>query len=251
MEINRKIGLSSFVLHIIAMTTMLIDHMYHTLFIDKVWMNAVGRITFPIFAFMIVEGYYHTKDIKKYLLRILIFAFISEIPFDLMIASTVFYPFYQNVMWTFLISLSAITLIEKIKNKYQNNNIVIFFSTGGIVILAYLLGMALFVDYFGYGILTVFTFYFFRKKNWWSILAQILILSFVNIFLLGRYSIPLTYIGEFEFPVQSMAMLSLPLIWLYNGKRGYHNKFIKYSFYVFYPLHMLILAIIVLFGYGY
>ena len=79
---QEKIGISSFGLHIVAMLTMLIDHMYQTLFNDKIWMNGIGRLSFPIFAFMVVEGYYNTKDVKKYLGRLLIFAFISEIPFD-------------------------------------------------------------------------------------------------------------------------------------------------------------------------
>ena len=242
-----KIGFSSFTLHIIAMAAMLIDHMYHTLFSDKIWMNAVGRITFPIFAFMIVEGYHHTRNIKKYMLRLLIFAIISEIPFDLMIDESLFYPFYQNVMWTFLISLCAIALIEKIKNKYQDNRIILFFLTGLIVIFSYLLGMIMFVDYFGYGVLTVLTFYFLREKKLWKMIIEIIILAYINIILLGRYSIPLAYIGEFVLPVQSLALFSLPIIWIYNGKKGYHNNFIKYIFYAFYPLHMLILALIIMY----
>ena len=242
-----KIGFSSYILHIIAMATMLTDHMYHTLFIDKIWMNAVGRITFPIFAFMIVEGYHHTRNVKKYMLRLLIFAIISEMPFDLMIDASLFYPFYQNVMWTFFISLCAITLIEKVKSKYQDNRIILFFLIGLIVIFSYLSGMVMFVDYFGYGVLTVLTFYFLREKRPWKILMQIIILAYINIVLLGRYSIPLVYVGEFALPVQSLALFSLPVIWLYNGKRGYHSNFIKYIFYAFYPLHMLILALIMIY----
>ena len=247
MKEHGKYEITSFTLHMIAMLAMLIDHIYFTLLNDQLWMNGIGRIAFPIFAFMIVEGYEHTGNIKKYMVRLLIFAIISEIPFDLMIDASLFYPFYQNVMWTFFISLCAITLIEKVKNKYQDNRIILFFLIGLIVIFSYLSGMMMFVDYFGYGVLTVLTFYFLREKRPWKILMQIIILAYINIVLLGRYSIPLVYVGEFALPVQSLALFSLPVIWLYNGKRGYHSNFIKYIFYAFYPLHMLILALIMIY----
>ena len=63
------------------------------------WLTCIGRIAFPIFAFMIVEGYFHTRDLKKYVKRIFIFALISEIPFNLALGSRLFYPIHQNVLW--------------------------------------------------------------------------------------------------------------------------------------------------------
>ena len=243
---QEKIGITSFTLHIIAMLTMLIDHMYQTLFNDKIWMNGIGRLSFPIFAFMIVEGYYNTKDVKKYLGRLLIFAFISEIPFDLMISSTLFFPNFQNVIWTFLISLCAITLIEKLKKLYPDNKIKVFFVSGIIIMIAFSLAMIAMTDYLGYGVLTVFTFYFFRGKKWWQMLGQIIMLILLNVFFLGAFSNPFMELGNFEIPLQSLALFSLIIIWLYNGKRGYNNKYLKYSFYAFYPTHMLILSLIMI-----
>lgn len=97
--------LSSAALHIMAMVFMLSDHLWATLLPMQEWMSCLGRLAFPIFAFLTVEGYFHTKNLKRYLLRLLIFALISEVPFDLMYGGTVFYPFHQNVLWTFLIAL--------------------------------------------------------------------------------------------------------------------------------------------------
>ncbi len=103
-----RFDISSAGLHILAMTFMLLDHMWATVTPGQEWMTCVGRMAFPIFAFMIVEGYFHTHDLKKYLLRMVAFALISEVPFDLMYEGLAFYPYHQNVMWTFLIALGGI-----------------------------------------------------------------------------------------------------------------------------------------------
>ena len=104
--------ISAAMLHIIAMTFMLMDHLWATLLPAQDWLTCVGRLAFPIFAFMAVEGYFHTHSLKKYILRLLLFAVLSEIPFDLMYGGTWFYPFHQNVIWTLLIGLSGIHLME-------------------------------------------------------------------------------------------------------------------------------------------
>ncbi len=84
--------ISVVMLHIIAMTFMLMDHLWATLLPAQDWLTCVGRLAFPIFAFMAVEGYFHTHSFKKYILRLLLFAVLSEIPFDLMYGGTWFYP---------------------------------------------------------------------------------------------------------------------------------------------------------------
>lgn len=104
-------------LHILAMIFMLSDHLWATIVPGNHWMTDIGRLAFPIFAFMIVEGFYHTHNLKRYVLRLFVFAVISEIPFNLMYASAVIYPFHQNVLWTFLLSVGCIVLIEKVRKK--------------------------------------------------------------------------------------------------------------------------------------
>ena len=89
-------------LHIIAMTFMLMDHLWATLLPAQDWLTCVGRLAFPIFAFMAVEGYFHTHSFKKYILRLLLFAVLTEVPFDLAFNGQVLYLGYQNVLWTLL-----------------------------------------------------------------------------------------------------------------------------------------------------
>ena len=115
----KRIEISAAALHIIAMTFMLMDHLWATLLPAQDWLTCIGRIAFPVFAFMTVEGYFHTHNLKKYMLRLLLFALISEIPFDLMYGGTWFYPIHQNVIWTLLIGLAGIHLMEKTRKKQK------------------------------------------------------------------------------------------------------------------------------------
>ena len=101
---KRKFELTSVGLHIFAMIFMLMDHMWATVFTNAQWLTQVGRLAYPIFAFMIVEGYTHTKNLKKYVLRLLAFAVITEIPFNLMVGNCVFYYVHQNVLRDLLTS---------------------------------------------------------------------------------------------------------------------------------------------------
>lgn len=123
----------------------------------------VGRLAFPIFAFMIVEGYYHTHDLRKYVIRLLIGAVLSEIPFNLMYGGSIFYPYHQNVLWTFLLSLECIVLIEKSKKRGR------LWLTIPVAVVVTILGTALgfvtMVDYFGFGVLIVLVFYFSADTN--------------------------------------------------------------------------------------
>ena len=86
--IPKHFDLSAAALHILAMLFMLMDHMWATVFPAQDWLTCVGRVAFPIFAFMAVEGYFHTHSFKKYALRMLLFAVLSEIPFDFMYGGT-------------------------------------------------------------------------------------------------------------------------------------------------------------------
>ena len=116
-ESKWKLETTSFSLHIMAMAFMLCDHLWGTIVQGNDWLTCIGRLTFPIFAFMIVEGYFHTKSMKKYVQRLLLFAVISEIPFNLAMGSRLFFPIHQNVLWSFLISIGLIHWNEKGKEK--------------------------------------------------------------------------------------------------------------------------------------
>ena len=225
--------MSSFALHIIAMIFMLCDHMWATI-LDYEWLTCIGRIAFPIFAFLITEGYIHTSNINKYIKRMVIFAIITEIPFNLMVSASPIYPFHQNVLWTFVISLLTL--------KYLNfDNTKNIFKSILIIILAIIIATITMCDYFGAGVMMVVGFYIFRKSK----LLQLLMMIYVNMILLQGYSYPIDIAGyTYYFPQQGFALLSLIFIWLYNGKQGYHAKCFKIFCYAFYPLHMLILYIL-------
>lgn len=238
-----KMNLSAATLHILAMAFMLMDHLWATLLPAQEWLTCVGRIAFPIFAFMAVEGYFHTHNLKKYLLRMLIFAVISEVPFDLMYGGTWFYPVHQNVIWTLMMGLAGIHLMETVRKK--KSTFIYILVSAIVVIVGGLLGTLSMVDYYGIGVLTVFIFYFFRGRKWWCLLGQMLALYWVNVELLGGLMYPIRLFGmEFELCQQGLALLALLPIWLYRGRQGYHSKPFQYFCYAFYPIHMLVIVLV-------
>mgnify|MGYP004645442175 FL=1 len=240
---KRPFDLSAAALHILAMTLMLMDHLWATLLPAQDWLTCAGRVAFPIFAFMAVEGYFHTRNFKKYALRMLLFAVLSEIPFDLMYGGTWFYPVHQNVIWTLLLGLVSIYLMEKARKTGKTWLYVLVCLA--ITLAGAILGTLGMVDYYGAGVLTVFVFYFFRGRKWWCLLGQILGLYWINVELLGGLMYPVELLGlELELCQQGFALLSLIPIWLYRGRQGYHSKPFQYLCYGFYPAHMLLLVFI-------
>ena len=240
---SRHFDLSAAALHIIAMTFMLMDHLWATLLPAQEWLTCVGRLAFPIFAFMTVEGYFHTHDLRKYLQRMLVFALLSEIPFDLMYGGTWFYPVHQNVIWTLLLGLLGIHLMEKARKKQKIGIYVL--TVALVVIFGAVLGTLGMVDYYGAGVLTMFVFYLFRGRKWWCFLSQLLALYWVNVELLSGLMYPVTILGtEIELCQQGLALLALIPIGLYRGRQGYHSKPFQYACYAFYPVHMLVIVMV-------
>lgn len=240
---SKNFELTAAVLHIIAMTLMLMDHLWATLLPAREWLTCAGRVAFPIFAFMAVEGYFHTRSFKNYILRMLLFAVLSEIPFDLMYGGTWFYPVHQNVLWTFLLGLLGVWLMEQVRKK---GKIWMYLLVCVLVVPAGLvLGTLCMVDYYGVGVLTVFVFYFLHGRKWWCFLGQLAALYWLNVELLGGLMYPVQLFGmEFELCQQGLALLALIPIWLYRGRQGYHSKPFQYLCYVFYPVHMLLLVVV-------
>ncbi len=242
MEERKTNGLTSFWLHIIAMMFMLCDHLWGTVIPGNDWLTCIGRLSMPIFAFMIVEGYFHTKSLKKYVSRLLVFAVISEIPFNLAMGSRLFYPIHQNILWSFLISIGLIHLNEKVKEKRIWLRIIVGLST---VLAGFISGLVTMVDYYHAGIMTVLTFYFFRERKWWNCIFQIICLWYINTELLGGLGYEINILGKtFFFVRQGIAVFSLVPIWLYHGRQGHHSKVFQYICYFFYPVHLLVLGLI-------
>lgn len=242
MEKKFKIETTSFSLHIMAMVFMLCDHLWGTIVPGNDWLTCIGRIAFPIFAFMIVEGYFHTSNLKKYVKRLFIFAVISELPFNLALGSRLIYPIHQNVLWSFLISIGLIHWNEKVKEKKLWKRILVGVLS---VCIGYIVGIITFVDFYHAGILTVLAFYFFRQKKWWSYVGQFACLYYINREILGGFMYEVSLFGSTFFIMrQGLALLALIPIWLYRGKQGPYNKAIKNLYYWFYPVHLLILGLL-------
>lgn len=237
---TKRFDLSSAALHLIAMALMLCDHLWATVVIGNEWLTAIGRLAFPIFAFLIVEGYFHTRDLRRYVKRLLLFAVLSEIPFDLMCASSVLEPFHQNVLWTFLIGIGMIHLNERARKRGKLWLRIL--TAAGTVVLGYLIGILTMVDYNGVGVLTVLVFYFFRGRKWWCFAGQLAAMYWLHVEVLGGYYFELTFFGQtFQIVEQGLAVLALIPIWLYRGRQGYHSRWFQYLCYAFYPAHMLLL----------
>lgn len=234
-------GLTSNLLRIIAVLLMLSDHIWATYMSFGDWMTYIGRMAFPIFAFQIAEGYIHTSNFKKYAFRLLGFALAAEIPFNLFYSSRVFNPFHQNVLFTLLLGLLAIHAIDKAKKTKTVKSILLAVLWLGLISIGATIG---FVDYGFLGMLTVVMFYVLRDFPF-AWLAQLAAMVLINIVFFEGLVFPVEIFGKtFEIPSQGFAIFSLIPIWMYGGKKGKSSKVMQYSFYAFYPVHMLILYFI-------
>lgn len=214
--------LNSTNLKIIAMITMTIDHIGYLLLPQYLVLRILGRLSFPIFCFLLVNGFKHTKNYNQYVLRLLVFAVLSEIPFDLFAYGKIVDFSGQNIFFTLLIGLLMIKCIQFIRifkiTEFGFFNVIF---EGLVVITACMTAFTIRSDYSYCGILMIYWFYLFQKNNIMLFTFQ----AFTNMRLMGG--------------VQSFAILGLIPVYLYNGKRGWYK--IKYIFYGYYPVHLLIL----------
>ena len=173
-------------------------------------MRKIGRLAFPIFCFLIAEGFHHTRSKKKYAIRLLIFAFISEVPFDLMRRGSFFDLSGQNVYFTLLLGLALIYAYESINGQFK---------TFCVMALIAATATLLRTDYGLAGVILVFVIYLFRTQP-----AVQALLSY-----------PLLSGGIAAFAA------FLPIN-LYNDQRGFiKSPGLKFLFYLFYPAHILLL----------
>lgn len=234
-------GFTSNMLRTIAVILMLSDHIWATYMSFGNWMTYIGRMAFPIFAFQIAEGFVHTSNFKKYALRLLGFALVTEIPFNLFYSSRWFNPYHQNVLFTLLLGLLAIYVIDKAKKNRTAKNIALSVLWLVLICIASTLG---FVDYGFLGMVTVVMFYLLRDFPF-AWLAQLIAMVLINVVFFEGQVFPIEILGRnFEIPLQGFAVFSLIPIWLYGGRKGKSSKIMQYGFYAFYPVHMLILYLI-------
>lgn len=230
--------LNGFHLKLIAICTMLIDHMGYTLFPGVMWLRCVGRVAFPIFCFLIAEGCVYTHDRKKYAARLLVFALLSEIPYNLMNSGMIWDPYDQNVLWTLLTGALVCWLIDWALKKCTPLSFVL---TGAVMLAAYWLLEIGNTDYGGWGMLLVAAFYGVHRAPSGAVvkmIAQAFGLAFFSLGVMGGY-----------LSIELWSLVSLAPIWLYNGQRGFSHKAVQYGFYAFYPVHILALSLIAIYRY--
>ena len=196
---------------------MFLDH-YHYIVGGSEILNVIGRIAFPIFAFTLNEGYVYTRSLKKYLLRLFIFAVSIQMP------SILFgYDYPMNIFFTLFLGLLSIYIFNL---KKMN-----------VILKIILIGFILFfsqkfkLDYGIYGILVIINFNIFRN-NKFKILMNFLVLNIYNVIFPKVFDLPDT---------QLFSLISLVFIFMYNGEKG---RSMKYFFYLFYPIHFFILEVI-------
>ena len=238
-------GITGSTLKIIALITMLIDHIgavvlgarllepgmdqHGTLYMTYVAMRLIGRIAFPIFCFLLVEGFMHTKSRWNYARNLLVFALISEIPFNLAIARSmgdtqltygVLYPGYQNVFFTLLIGLLCMCgydFVDRHANGYRKP-----LADLVILVLGMLVAYLMHTDYSATGVLAITLMYAFRQNPVKRMFAGCLVLTATNM-------------------IEAAGFVALLPVKKYNGQRGLG---MKYFFYVFYPVHLFLLYLI-------
>lgn len=181
----------------------------------------IGRLSFPIFAFLAAEGFAHTGNKRRYIMRLAIFALISEIPFNLAIKNTISYPDYQNVMFTLLFGVSALYAVDKLRKKHV---VLQMLAVAFFCWIAYIAKS----DYGPVGVLLIADMYLFRLDRKLCMITGAFISALES----------LTYSG--------MGALAYVFIWLYNGKRG--EMPMKYFFYIAYPAHLLLFYAMVYFA---
>lgn len=230
-NVGKRSGISGSTLKLIALITMLIDHVAavilvrillcngydENLYIVYEVMRKIGRVAFPIYIFLMIEGFERTRSREKYIMRMTAFAVISEVPFDLAFSAQVLEFGYQNIFFTLLIGMLVMLVFEAISRREWNVWIKL-----GLCLVVFIAGMELaellHTDYGAKGIRGIVAMYLFRQNRLTQIVA-----------------------GSVAFLWETTAPLAFIPIAFYNGKRGLQ---LKYVFYLFYPLHLIVLYLI-------
>lgn len=200
---------------------MLIDHIcvafFSDVFFAGIIRDTIGRMAFPLFAFMLCDGFFHTKSKKNYLLNLFIFALISEVPYDLMFSGRIINIYDQNTIFTLFLSLLMLVIIDRFEGRLYIQ----------LLLAAVFCAIGYFshIDYSFYGIASIAIIYFFK------FIPPHLACGFSCLPLLVGYK-------------ASGAFLACIPLFFYNKLPGKKSPAIKYGFYLFYPVHLIIILLI-------
>lgn len=239
--------LTAFHLKLIAISAMFFNHVAHAFAFQSsnptvyYWALFVGLLTFPIMAFLVVEGFLFTRSKWKYAERLLIFAFLSILPFHYAFDVLRQQPlnWVNNIFFTLALGLIFLILYERYRQPVIQFLLLIIFT-----------GFSFYSDWGPQGVPLIFLFYYMRTHKKTPVLPLVLLFLYMSIrywFFYFQYSglvsiyIPLSALG---------VLIVIPLLLAYNGQRGYSPTWVKWGFYAFYPLHLLLLFAIRFWMYG-
>lgn len=220
-------GLSGSTLKMIAMVTMLIDHIGAVVLARMIIagnselydvysiLRMIGRIAFPIFCFLLIEGFNHTRNVNKYATRLCLFAVVSEVPFDLAFSAKILEFESQNVFFTLAIGLITIMVYKQVEESNISNSILKLCMQLAVGLAGGCIAEILRTDYGMLGVMVIVVFYMLRSNRFYQIAA-----------------------GCILFMENITALLSFIPVAYYNGTRGLKGKWL---FYVFYPAHLMVL----------
>lgn len=245
--------MSALALRIIASICMLLDHLGYLLagkypFLEP--LRWIGRIAFPLYVFLIVNGFRHTSSRLRYALRLLLFAVISQVPFALLFHHGDIFG-KLNVFFTLLLALLTVWATDALR-KNRITKYVSFLPTAAVFSLYYF-GL-LTSDYGAKGILLAMVFYLFDRNFILNFFGMLVSIYYKYVIALGFLLLNLIRGRDLSYPapsrwelLQLFSLLSLVFIFLYNGKRGKlpespaAKKAVQLGFYLFYPAHLLLL----------
>jgi hypothetical protein len=239
-NLKSKKGLTSNTIKLIAIVAMTIDHIALILFprysldIPVMFMHIIGRLTAPIMMFFIVEGYYFTNNIRKYLFRLFIFAIISHFAYAIAFDKN-FMPFREtlfdqtSIIWTLGLGLFALSIYKTESLKNWQKQIIIFISIWLAFPADWSSPAALAILYMGMNRNN------FKKQMFWLILCIAIYSIVYSIFLNKVYGL-----------IQMLVILAIPVLYQYNGQRGTWRG-MKWFFYIYYPAHLILLGLVRIF----
>ena len=215
-------------LKLIACLTMLTDHLAVALGLG-VWFRVIGRMAFPIYCFLLAEGAHYTGSPVKYALRLGLAMVLSEIPFDLVFRGRLTLG-YQNVLLTLLLGFGMLQLLRRAESPVLKLVLAIPFA---------LAAELLHCDYGAQGIAMILLFGLAREYGWGmgKLLIGLILVS------LSRASVPIRFLG-LPVPIELFSLLGLIPIAFYSGKKATDSRLVQWAFYLFYPVHLAILALL-------
>lgn len=212
----------------IAFLSMLLDHINNALITPYLdgkgpllhvsnLLSILGRVAFPLFMYFLVEGFFKTRSRKKYLMNLLLFALLSEVPFDLFTSRELFNKNWNNMMFTLALSLATIWIVDEMKGRLAKKSKALWYGVS-VLVVAVMCAVAMFfsLDYDYHAIIVAYLFYIFYEKP--------------------LYGAALGYLSIIK---ELYSVLGFAATLTYNGERGKQHKWLNYAFY---PVHLLILG---------